>query len=66
MFVHYKGPLVPLWKEKETNMYIGGLLMNFELIMNFIKKTPSLLSLITTVVFNNLIEVENYIYWTCD
>jgi len=39
--------------------------MSYESI-DFIKKISSLLSLITFVVLNNSIWVENSIYWTCE
>jgi len=33
--------------------------------VDFTKKIPTLVSLIVSVVFNDLSGVENYIYWTC-
>jgi len=38
--------------------------MSFGSHMDFTKEMPSLLSLIAFIVFNDLIEVEDYIYWT--
>ena len=39
--------------------------MSFESTMDFTKKIPSLLSFIASIVFNNSVRVENYIYWIC-
>jgi len=39
--------------------------MSFKLIMVFTKETPSSVTLLTSIVFIDLIVVENSIYWTC-
>jgi len=39
--------------KKMTSMYFGSLLMSFELIVDFIKKIPNMLSLIASILFNN-------------
>jgi len=56
--------VVQLRRGKKTSMYLGGLLMSFESIINFTKKILRVLSLIASIVFNNPIGVEDFIYWT--
>jgi len=38
--------------------------MSFGSTTDIIKKVPSLVSLIASIVFNNSCVVENHIYWT--
>jgi len=58
------GTLNSIMERKDDNYEFWGLLMSFESIMDFTKKIPSLLSLIASIVFNDTIGVEHYIYQT--
>jgi len=60
------GILVSLWGEKKTSMYLRKLTYYFELIMHFTKKMPSLVSLIASIVFNNSIGMEDFVYYICE
>jgi len=50
-----------MWTKK-ASIYLENLFMSFESIMNFVKKIPSLVSLIASIVFNDSFGVENCIY----
>ena len=53
--------LTGLVRKKKTNIQFGSLFMSFESIMNFTKKTPSLVSLIASIEFNDSLG-WNYIF----
>jgi len=53
-------------ERKEDNYGFWEPTYEFELIMDFTKKIPSLVSLIAYVMFNNSLGLGNYIYWTCE
>ena len=47
-------------------MHFGSLNMSFESNNDIKKEVPNLVSLITSIVFNNLFGVENYIFGACE
>jgi len=50
-----------LIREKKTSMHFGSLIMTFESIIDIIRKVLSLMSILASIVFNNLFEMENHI-----
>jgi len=47
-------------------MQFGSLIKSFESLMDITKKIPSLMSLIASMVINNLFGVKNCIEWTSE
>jgi len=60
------GPLAQLVRENKTSMHFGSFVMSFKSIINITKKASSLVSFITSIVFNDLFGVESHTYWTCE
>ena len=52
MFIDVKRTFSLISEGKEDIMYLGSLVMGFEPIVDITKQVPSLMSLITSIVFN--------------
>jgi len=57
------GHLAQFTREGKASMHFGSQIMSFESIIGNARKASNLISLITSIVFNNPFGVENHIYW---